>query len=292
MLSGFKQYTRPDVRLEIGKTTTLDVALEVGRVEEVVTVTAEAPLVDVSSKEIGGRLTSRDLIDLPSVNRNFVGFIGLLPGIVPNISTESFGSDAVFVNGTDSRNNNFFVDGANNNDDVIGQRAGTQARTPIEAIQEFQVLTHQFDAEFGRTTGAVINAVTKQGTNRFRGSAFSFFQDASLTKKDFFANQNNLPKPDTKQQQFGGTIGGPIVRDKAHFFFSLERVMIDRATTINIPARPEFNTAVDDAGPRLEHDRARRSAAQRQPHVGRSVAARVVAAAQPARSRSWAGRSR
>ena len=243
MLSGFKQYTRPDVRLEIGKTTTLDVALEVGRVEEVVTVTAEAPIVDVSSKEIGGRLTSRDLIDLPSVNRNFVGFIGLLPGIVPNISTESFGSDAVFVNGTDSRNNNFFVDGANNNDDVIGQRAGTQARTPIEAIQEFQVLTHQFDAEFGRTTGAVINAVTKQGTNRFRGSAFSFFQDATLTEKDFFANQNNLPKPDTKQQQFGGTIGGPIVRDKAHFFFSLERVMIDRATTINIPARPEFNAA-------------------------------------------------
>ena len=243
MLSGFKQYTRPDVRLEIGKTTALDVALEVGRVEEVVTVTAEAPIVDVSSKEIGGRLTGRDLIDLPSVNRNFVGFIGLLPGIVPNISTESFGSDAVFVNGTDSRNNNFFVDGANNNDDVIGQRAGTQARTPIEAIQEFQVLTHQFDAEFGRTTGAVINAVTKQGTNRFRGSAFSFFQDAALTKKDFFAEQNNLPKPDTKQQQFGGTIGGPIVRDKAHFFFSLERVMIDRATTINIPARPEFNTA-------------------------------------------------
>ena len=243
MLSGFKQYTRPDVRLEIGKTTTLDVALEVGRVEEVVTVTAETPIVDVSSKEIGGRLTSRDLIDLPSVNRNFVGFIGLLPGIVPNISTESFGSDAVFVNGTDSRNNNFFVDGANNNDDVIGQRAGTQARTPIEAIQEFQVLTHQFDAEFGRTTGAVINAITKQGTNRFRGSAFSFFQDASLTKRDFFANQNNLPKPDTKQQQFGGTIGGPIVRDKAHFFFSLERVMIDRATTINIPARPEFNAA-------------------------------------------------
>jgi hypothetical protein len=195
MLSGFKQYTRPDVRLEIGKTTTLDVALEVGRVEEVVTVTAEAPIVDVSSKEIGGRLTSRDLIDLPSVNRNFVGFIGLLPGIVPNISSESFGSDAAFVNGTDSRNNNFFVDGANNNDDFIGQRAGTQARTPIEAIQEFQVLTHQFDAEFGRTTGAVINAVTKQGTNRFRGSAFSFLQDAAWTKKDFFAEHRRPHRP-------------------------------------------------------------------------------------------------
>jgi hypothetical protein len=242
-LAGFKQYTRPDVQLEVGKTTSIDVRLEVGRVEETVTVNADAPIVDVSSKEVGGRLTSRDLVELPSVNRNFIGFIGLLPGVVPNISTESFGSDAVFVNGTDSRNNNFFVDGANNNDDVIGQRAGTQARTPIEAIQEFQVLTHQFDAEFGRTTGAVINAVTKQGSNRFRGSAFSFFQDAALTTRDFFAAQNNLPKPDTKQQQFGGTLGGPIVRDRAHFFFSLERVMIDRATTVNIASRPEFNTA-------------------------------------------------
>ena len=243
MISGFKQYTRPDVQLEIGRTTSIDVQLEVGGLEETVTITAETPLVDVSSKEVGGRLTSRELVELPSVNRNFIGAIGLLPGIVPSISTESFGSDAVFVNGTDSRNNNFFVDGANNNDDVIGQRAGTQARTPMEAIQEFQVLTHQFDAEFGRTTGAVINAVTKQGSNRFRGSSFAFFQDAALTTRDFFARQNNLAKPDTRQQQYGGTVGGPIVRDRAHFFFSLERVMIDRATTVNIAARPEFNTA-------------------------------------------------
>ena len=242
-LAGFREHVRPDVRLEVGKTATVDVTLEVGALEEAVTVTAETPLVDVTSKEIGGHITGRELTDLPSVNRNFIGFVGLLPGIVPNISTESFGSDAVIVNGTDSRNNNFLLDGANNNDDVIGQRAGTQARTPLEAIQEFQVLTHQFDAEFGRTTGAVINAITKQGTNRFHGSAFAFFQDAALTEKDFFAKQNNLAKPDTKQTQYGGTLGGPIVRDKAHFFFSVERVMIDRGTTVNIPARPEFNAA-------------------------------------------------
>ncbi len=108
------------------------------------------------------------------MNRNFVGFVGLLPGIIPSISTESFGSDSVTVNGQDPRNNNYMLDGANNNDDVIGQRAGTQARTPIEAVQEFQVITNQFDAEFGRTNGAIINAVTKQGTNAFRGSAFLF----------------------------------------------------------------------------------------------------------------------
>jgi Carboxypeptidase regulatory-like domain/TonB dependent receptor-like, beta-barrel/TonB-dependent Receptor Plug Domain len=243
VLSGFKQYTRPGVRLEVGRTMTVNVTLEIGQIQEAVTVAAETPLIDLTSNEIGGLITSRELTEMPSVNRNFIGFVGMLPGIVPNISTESFGSDAVVVNGTDSRNNNYLVDGANNNDDVIGQRAGTQARTPIEAIQEFQVLTHQFDAEFGRTTGAVINAVTKQGTNRLRGSAFLFSQDAALTSRDFFVVQNNLAKPETQQQQFGGTIGGPIVRDKAHFFFSVERVRVDRATTINIAARPEFNTA-------------------------------------------------
>jgi len=240
-LEGFRKATQRDVRIEVGKTTTVDVRLEVGALSEAVTVTAETPIVDTSSKEVGGNITSRELVDLPSINRNYIGFVGLLPGIIPNISTESFGSDSINVNGQDARNNNYLLDGANNNDDVIGQRAGTQARTPLESIQEFQVLTNQFDAEFGRTTGAVINAVTKQGTNQFRGSAFGYFQDASLTKRDYFAEKNDLAKPDTKNQQFGGTLGGPIVQNKAHFFGSLERVLIDDGITINIPARPELN---------------------------------------------------
>ena len=122
-------------------------------------------------------------------------------------------------------------------------------------MQEFQVITNQFDAEFGRTTGAIINAVTKQGTNAFRGSAFGFFQDAELTAKDYFAKKNQPAKPDTSQQQLGGTIGGPIVRDKAHFFFSLERVMIDEGITINIPARPEFNATTDRGDAGVEHGR-------------------------------------
>jgi hypothetical protein len=245
-LQGFKKYSRRDVRLEIGKTGTADVRLEVGSVTETVTVQAESPIVDLTSKEVGGSVSAQELVELPSVNRNFVGFIGLLPGIIPSISTESFGSDSITVNGQDPRNNNYMLDGANNNDDVIGQRAGTQARTAIESVQEFQVITNQFDAEFGRTTGAVINAVTKQGTNAFRGSAFGFFQDASMTRRDFFARQNDLEKPDTSQQQFGGTIGGPIVRDKAHFFFSVERVRIDEGITVNVPARPEFNTTTTE----------------------------------------------
>ena len=104
---------------------------------------------------------------------------------------------------------------------------------------------NQFDAQFGRTTGAIINAVTKSGTNRFRGSAFAFAQDAAWTEKDYFvenyADARNLKKPDTKRQEFGGTIGGPIIRDRMHFFGSLERVMIDRGAGLVFPSRPDLN---------------------------------------------------
>jgi hypothetical protein len=241
-LAGFKKLNRRDLQLEVGKTVSIDLTMEVGGIEQTVTVNAESPLVDVTSKEIGGNITSETLAQLPSVNGNFIGFIGLLPGIVPSISTESFGSDSVSVNGQDPRNNNYSVDGGNNNDDVIGQRAGMQARTPIEAIQEFQVITNQFDAEFGRTSGAIVNAVTKAGTNALHGSAFGFFQDSSLTEKDYFtAKDSSRRKADTSYQRWGGTVGGPLVQDKMHYFFSLERFAIDRANIINITTRPDLN---------------------------------------------------
>lgn len=100
-LQGFKKYSRRDVRLETGKTATADLQLQVGSVEETVNVTADSPIVDVTSKEVGGSVSARELVELPSVNRNFVGFVGLLPGIIPSISTESFGSDSISVNGQD-----------------------------------------------------------------------------------------------------------------------------------------------------------------------------------------------
>ena len=241
-LQGFKKFNRKDLLLEVGKTASIELRMEVGGIEQTVTVAAESPLVDVTSKEIGGNITSETLTQLPSVNGNFIGFVGLLPGIVPSISTESFGSDSITVNGQDPRNNNYTVDGGNNNDDVIGQRAGMQARTPIEAIQEFQVITNQMDAEFGRTSGAVINAVTKSGTNTLHGSGFGYFQDGSLTAKDYFtAKDPERRKADTQYQRWGGTVGGPLVQDKMHYFFSLERFSIDRPNIINITARPDLN---------------------------------------------------
>ncbi len=240
-LPGFKKYQRRDVRLEVGRTTAIDVALEVGGVEESVAVTAEAPLVDTTSKEIGGYVTAQELIDVPSFSRNFTGYLGLLPGVVATTSTTSFGADDINVNGQADVNVNYTFDGSNNNDTFNGGSGGAQARIPVEAVQEFQLLTGQFDAEFGAASAAIVNAVSKQGSNRFRGSGFFFFQDHKLSTRDYFARRDNLPEPPTRQHQWGGTIGGPIVRDKAQFFFSLERILFDNGITVNIPPRPEFN---------------------------------------------------
>ncbi len=238
-LSGFRNFRRRNVLLEVGKTSTVDIRLELGAMAEEVTVTAAAPVIDVTSKQVGGNITAKELAELPSINGNFIGFIALLPGVVPNISTESFGSDSVSVNGQDPRNNNYMVDGGNNNDDVIGQRAGTQARPPLGAIQEFQVITSQFDAEFGRSTGAIINAITKQGTNDFKGTLGAFIADAAYTEDDFFVKQGLAQKPDTHANRFTGNLGGPIIQDRLHFFANVERVEIDRANRFVIPGRTD-----------------------------------------------------
>ncbi|MBI1875277.1 MAG: TonB-dependent receptor [Acidobacteria bacterium] len=235
-LQGFKKLTR-DVRLAVGETLTLELALEVGTVAEAVTVTAEAAQVDLTSAQVGGIVSTAEIAELPSVNRNFTAFVGLLPGVVYNPS--SSGSDSVTVNGQHASGVQYLMDGGSNNDDLRGGGAGAQARTAIEAIQEFQVVTSQFDAEYGAATAGVINAVTKQGTNAFRGSAFGYYTNANLTSKDFFVAQQNLEKPDTSKQQWGGTIGGPLVRDKAHFFFSFERLALHEGQSRVYTTRPD-----------------------------------------------------
>jgi outer membrane receptor protein involved in Fe transport len=244
--ANFKRVVKEGLKLDVGETQEFKASLEVGGVGETVTVTADDPIVQTTSKEIGGHIGQQELTELPSVNRNFIGFVGLVPGVVPNISTESFGSDSVSVNGQDPRFNNYMLDGSNNNDDVIGQRAGAQARTALEAVQEFQVLTNQFDAEFGRTSGGIINAITKSGTNEFHGSLFGFFQDSSLNTASRFAQLNRLEDPEANMRQFGGTIGGPVRKNLAHFFFSYERTNIDEGIVVDIPARPDLNASTTE----------------------------------------------
>lgn len=240
-LAGFKKYSRKGLRVEVGRTLSVEIVLEVGQIEESITVTAASPIVDTTSKQLGGSVTADELSEIPSLNRNFTSYLGSLPGITATLSTDSFGADSIRVNGQATQNANYMLDGAGNNDNFNNGNGGAQARTPVEAVQEFQLLTGQFDAEFGSTSGGVVNAVSKQGTNSFHGVGFFFNQNESMTSLDYFANQQGLAKPEAQQKQWGGNLGGPLVKNKLHFFANLERIDQNRARTININSRPELN---------------------------------------------------
>ena len=244
-LEGFRTLDRRGLIVEVGKTLTVDLLMDTGAAEETVTVTADSPLIDLASAEIGGHITAKELEDLPAGNRSYMAFVGNVPG-AQFVPTTGFLNDTMLANGQPAAANNVTFDGAGNVDDLRGSNVGGQARTANEAIQEVQVLTNQFDAEFGRASGAVINAVTKSGTNQFSGSAFDFFTGKRVTASDYFAKQSGAPKPDVKKQEWGGTIGGPIIRNKLHFFASLERLVQQRNQSKSYPTRPEFSFATTD----------------------------------------------
>jgi outer membrane receptor protein involved in Fe transport len=247
-LNSFKTFRREGLILNVGQEVTLDINRELGGIEETVTVTAESPMVELTSKEVGAAVTEDDFSQLPTQNRSFVMFASLAPGVVPSPDTQSTASDSLFINGQDDNNNSFNVDGANNDDDVIGARAGAQTRTAIEAIQEFQILTSQYDAEFGRTQGGVLNAVTKSGTNEFHGVGFVYYQDASINSKNFFTERAGADQPDFNVMSLGGVVGGPIVRDRAHFFVSVERITPNEGIVRTFDTRPDqnFSTTEDN----------------------------------------------
>jgi hypothetical protein len=240
-LAGFRKHVQRDVLLSVGRTTPMVIALEVGAVAETVTVTGESPLVDISSQEIGGSVSARELQEIPSFNRNFAGYLGMLPGVVATISATTFGADSISVAGQNVRNVNYTMDGSNNNDTFNGGNGGAQARVPVEAVQEFQLLSSQFDAEYGLSSGGIVNSVSKSGTNTLHGAAFVFFQDQTLSSLEYFAEKEGLDEAPSKQQQYGGVLGGPIIKDRAHFFGSVERILLDSSVTTNIPTRPDLN---------------------------------------------------
>jgi hypothetical protein len=242
-LEGFKALDRRGISLTVGQTTTLDLMMEVGGLAETLTVTGEAPLVDVTTAAVGGHISATELNELPSANRNYMAFVGNVPGTV-FIPSAEFLNDSFQANGQPTAANNIVFDGANNTDEQRGSNVGGQTRAANESIQEVQILTNQFDAEWGRASGAVINAVTKSGTNQLTGSAFNFYTSKAMTNRDFFAKAIGAPKPDVGKKEWGGTIGGPIIRNKLHFFGSLERLYINRNFSNTFQARPSLNFAV------------------------------------------------
>ncbi len=232
-LQGFQTVEQTELVLGVGQSPSVNVMMVLSTLEETITVTALTPMIEVTSKEIGGSLTSSEIEDLPSINRSFILFAALLPGVVARQGTGTLSADVIFVNGQDDNNNQFNIDGAANDDDQNGGNAGGQVRAAFEAMAEFQILTSQFDAEFGRTIGGVINAVTKSGTNEFHGVGFYYAQRSDWNTTPFFTDRARIVQPKVSFNGEGATVGGPIIRDKTHFFVSFEHLAPNRPVVNN-----------------------------------------------------------
>jgi outer membrane receptor protein involved in Fe transport len=241
-LAGFRVGLQEGVRVTVTETARAVFQLEVGQISETVTVTADATLVETSNATHGIVIDQQKVVDLPLNGRNFTQLGTLIPGVVAppgglggqqgDATPGGFGNvtGGFNVNGMRNQSNNFLMDGATNNDTF---NTGFVLRPPPDAIEEFKILTHAFGAEYGRNAGSVVNVVTKSGSNRLSGAAWEFNRDDALQARNFFA-PGNQPKPELKQNQFGGALGGPLVRNRLFGFGYYEGYRNQAGTTTNI----------------------------------------------------------
>jgi hypothetical protein len=252
---GFKRYSREPIRVEVESTLRIDPVMEVGDVAEVVTVSAETPLLQTQTATIGQLVEGRVVQEMPLNGRNVLNLIALAPGVVPQGSTSGspLGNQAggTYTNNTGWGNyqigggmanqSAFYLDGVPLNT----VNANSPGLVPVQdAIQEFRVDTNAVSPEFGRFSGGVVNMATKSGTNEFHGSAYEYLRNKVLNANDFFNNRSGVPRNAFTQNQYGATAGGPIVRDKAFFFFSWENFALrnGKPTLTTVP------TAAMEAG--------------------------------------------
>ena len=224
--TGLTRFERAGIRVNISQTTDLDIILRVPVLAETVTVTAEAPLISTSSSSIGQVVDLERIESLPLNGRQFANLAATVPGVGLGFHADVTKSTQYSpqIGGGGGRNVNYVVDGGDNNDDTVG---GLLQLFPLEAIQEFNVITQRFDAEYGRNGAAVLNVVTKSGTNVLRGSWFTLVRDDALNATTFSERISRVPKQQYQRYQFGGSVGGPLVRDKAHYFAAYERTHQD-----------------------------------------------------------------
>jgi hypothetical protein len=234
-MAGLVGPTHPPMTLTAGSAPIIELKMLVAGVQEAITVTAQAPLVEKTSNQIGGALSSREIEDVPSNFRNFTALTQLIPGMTPNPAASSFEGGQVVANGTPSQQNVYLIDGMYNNDDRLGGSQGTQVRVVLDNIQEYQVLSNQYSAEYGGGAGAIINMVTRGGTNRFSGRVYSYFRDERFNSRGHFLPAG-APKPDERTLQAGFAIGGPIIKNRAHFYLTLEKDNEDIAGQKRFPA--------------------------------------------------------
>jgi hypothetical protein len=258
--NGFQASVTSGVKVDVAAERRVDAALKPGEVKEQIIVSGEAlPQIETTSNTLGGTLTQDTVRDLPINGRDYTKLIYLNPGVAgsPDQITDSPGSFGEFsMNGARGRSNNYLLDGTDMNDGYRNDPAINQggvfatpsAVLPIDAVSEMRVLSN-FEAEYGRNGGAVVNIVTKSGSNQFHGTAFEYFRNNALDARNFF-DVAPAPKAPFHNNQFGGSLGGPIVKDKTFFFLDYEgqRERVGVVTQACVPTQAQIAQAKTDVG--------------------------------------------
>ncbi len=234
-LEGFTKFVRDNLIVAIDKDVPVDIEMAVGNINEQVTVSGEATRVQLNTTVVGGLVTTRQIAELPLNGRNFLQLATLEPGVSVSRSTgvnftSGYNGTEVAIGGARPEHTGYLLEGTNIAD--ISDKAPSSlagVMLGVDTVQEFTVQTHGYSAEFGRAAGGIVSAVTKSGTNKLHGSAFEFLRDSSLDARNFFDPLSG-PPPFTRNQ-FGGTVGGPLVRNKLFYFVSYEGLRQNLATT-------------------------------------------------------------
>jgi Carboxypeptidase regulatory-like domain/TonB dependent receptor-like, beta-barrel len=250
--SGFSTFTQPAV-VEVGRITEIDVALSIGPVSENVQVTAEAPVINTAQPDFASNINQTSINELPTNGRRAFNFVLLTPGVVPD---GNFG--LLSFRGISGLLNNNTVDGGDNNNAFYSEERGRTRITYVvsqASVREFQVNTSNYSAEYGRAAGGVVNTVTQSGTNDFHGSAFFYLRDNKLgatnptTTRTLLVNGvpvNQSFKPKDVRKQFGGSIGGPILKDRLFFFFTYDESRRDFPGAAVFPTATYLNLSTTD----------------------------------------------
>ena len=274
-LAGFQRVSRGNITLAVSQVLSLDLTLEIGEHSEVVNVEAAAPITDSQSSSVGHWIDRSAVANLPLPNRAATSAVALAPGVVmidPGSGAENY---PVFsVAGGRSRNQNFTLDGGNVSNAVGLTRPQQLTSLPVDAMQEFRVLSNNYSAEYGHSTGGIVTLSTRSGTNEFHGSLFEYFRNDALDARNFFASQ----KPPLRHNQFGVSFGGPILHDRTHFFVSWERTqeLSSLALLQTVPSLAErggdFSALRNTAGnPIIIYDPATGTGAARQPFSNNQI---------------------
>src|SRR3954452_10051476 len=243
--TGFSTVERREISLAVSQNARIDFSLAVGSTTETVEIHASPPLLEASSASVGQLIESKAVSDLPLNGRNFLQLAKLSSGVLEaKPGDRAIQGGSFIANGVRAQLNNFLLDGVDNNAKIVDQQNSSPVviQPSIDAIQEFKVETNNYSAQYGYSAGAVVNANIKSGTNRFHGDVFEFLRNDSLDARSYFASPT-ARKPVLQQNQFGGVLGGPIVRNKAFFFGSYERSSINRGNTyvVSVPTMAQRN---------------------------------------------------